>query len=218
MAAAKTAARTATPSKRELAHRHLPVAGVTLIDSSVFDTLQPKTKTEIIVAANGNVEFLPNFNQLKNPRFLREALLGGNDVSRAMEFNGIKITDEEKAAMKAIIPVLEKIGAIVPPYPWVAPDEDVPTNISITAKTVSKGGYSLTQVKLKKWWKLCSAYWAGYRSTAPNIANHRTGSSWNHDTHTVTVNQDNIRVGCQTITRRDLEAVARKLNWEPADA
>jgi hypothetical protein len=91
------------------------LSAVLLINTAEFSKASPTTQTKTIASADGlPVEFVADFFDLGNKRIIRDKLLSGKDVSRELEFNGVKLDAEELKALDPIKPVLAKIEAIGP--------------------------------------------------------------------------------------------------------
>jgi hypothetical protein len=187
-----------------------------LIASDAFGKLIPAKQTEILAGANGKpVVFVNNFAELKNKKKLTTRLLAGEDVAMELEFNGIVLTEVEQAALEAVKPVLERIGAIGPNYPWVEPTETeiatIKTILHYREGSVTRAGYTITVKQAKNIWNRASAIWSGARQA---VKSSHTISVDGY-TRTTTYTERHVTLGCQTINRYEVEAIAQHYGWEP---
>lgn len=187
-----------------------------LISADQFARQTPSKQSSIVLRANGKpVKFVANFLELANLRKLRDNLLLGKDVSIELEFNKIDLTSEDFSVIDAFRPVLAKIMATVPTYPWL-PEETFP-NISVQRKPngepkrIQRNNHDIGIETAKNIWNKASAFWAG--GAKPN--NHQVMKSYYGSGHRVGYSENSVSVGCQTITRAEVEHIARLMNWEP---
>jgi hypothetical protein len=203
-ATAKTEAKKSSPLIRLL-------STVCLISSSAFAKLSAATQTKTLGEANGlPIEFVPDFVALSNRHAIRDALLAGKDVSRELEFNEIVLDETELTALKSIMPILTKINGIGPVYPWLPSsqfDGDCGT-VHIT-----RNGYKITVARAKAIWLKASKFWSGGKRPSEHYTDAHT-SSYNKTTYYA----DYVKIGCQSVPRTDLEALARHYNWDPVVA
>lgn len=190
------------------------LSSVLLISSEQF-ARQPTTKQTSIIAqatADQPVKFVANFADLTNIKRVRDRLLDGKNVDLELEFNGIAFTEDERRAMTAFLPVLAKLNAVVPAYPWLNVAEEFSCfELAENGRKVRRNGHSLGLKTAKAIWDKASRYWAGGKQPA----SHYIGASWNSDGHRVEIRADEIRIGCQHIPRAEVEYLARWQNWEP---
>lgn len=181
----------------------------TLVSSAEFAKQTAPKQTEIISLA-GPIQFVKDFTELSNVKTLRERLLKGQDVSLQCEFNGIVITDEDRAAIAAIKPLLSRLDGLKPLYPW---EKEVSTTafVSDAGKRITRNGYGWGMITAKTAWNKASAFWAGGKLPA----GYSVGSSWNSSGRLVEIAPNQIKIGCQTIPRNEVEAIARMMGWEP---
>jgi hypothetical protein len=190
------------------------LSAVLLINSSEFATQTPTAQTATLTKAEGlPILFVPNFVALSDKRAIREKLLSGQDVTTELEFNGINLTDDDRVALKAVLPVLEKIGAIGPSYPW-APEaaEALVSNLKLESNKVRRAGHVLGKMSCNFIWKKASHYWSG--GPKPGVHGTRT-DGYSYNNRDVTYRPDEVVIGCQTISRAEVEYIARHFGWEP---
>lgn len=191
------------------------LSSVLLISSEQF-ARQPTTKQTSIIAqatADQPVKFVANFADLTNIKRVRDRLLDGKNVDLELEFNGIAFTDDERRAMAAFLPVLAKLNAVVPAYPWLNVAEEFSCfELAENGRKVRRNGHSLGLKMAKAIWDKASRYWAGGKKPV----NWHIGASYYSDGKNVSVTAEDVSIGCQTIPRAEVEYLARWQNWEPA--
>jgi hypothetical protein len=184
------------------------LSDVLLVSSAKFATESPVGQTAILTRAEGlPILFVPNFTELSNKRRLRERLLAGEDVKMELEFNGLELTDEDRRALDAVRPVLERIVGLATAYPWLP--AAVCSGFTFTQTHIRRNDYKLHVTMAKKIWGKASKYWTG----GPQPDSHRKDSQWN--SKDVYYRSDHITIGCQNIPRVEVEFVARHYGWEP---
>lgn len=192
------------------------LSSVFLINSSAFAVAGATKQTEILTMNTGlPVLFVPDFVALSNRKQIRDKLLGGEDVSMELEFNGVTLDDEEMRCLKLVRPILEKIGGIGPKYPWLAA-EDHSGNIKFQGANESRvvrNGHHVGKAVALKVWQRASKFWAG-QGKAPASHEERT-DGYGYANKTVSYNQNGVTIGCQTISRSEVEFIARHYDWEP---
>lgn len=190
------------------------LSSVLLISSEQF-AHQPTTKQTSIIAqatAAQPVKFVANFADLTNIKRVRDRLLDGKNVDLELEFNGIAFTEDERRAMAAFLPVLAKLNAVVPAYPWLNATEEFSCfELAENGRKVRRNGHNLGLKTAEGVWKKASKFWAGGKQPS----SYYIGSSWNSNGHRVEIRADEIRIGCQNIPRAEVEYLARWQNWEP---
>lgn len=186
-----------------------------MVNSAKFATESPTAQTATLAKADGlPILFVPTFVALSDKRMLRDKLLSGVDVSMDLEFNGIELTEEERAALKAVLPVLEKIGAIGPAYPWL-PETDFSDAIKfeLNNSRIRRAGHSLKRTAAEAVWKRASKKWSGAPGAIPTHRVPADGSDWSNKD--VNYRSDSVTIGCQTISRAEVEYIARHYGWDP---
>lgn len=192
------------------------LSSVFLISTAGFAMLASKAQTAIMARAEGlPVEFVPNFLELGNRKSLRDKLLAGQDVSRELEFNNIVLDAEEQRMITLIKPILEKVGAPVSAYPWL-PEEDHSKNITFgtnySTPIVQRNNHYISVRTAKGIWERASAFWAG--GPSPTGRKVCTDGSYSAN-RTASISMTSVTIGCQTISRSEIEYIARKKKWEP---
>ena len=185
-----------------------------LVSSSDFARLGPAKQTEVLASAGGKpVVFVTDFRTLRNKKSLVERLLKGEDVSMELEFNEVELTDDDKKTLAAVQPLIERIRGTTGGYEWLerTDDEDArfKTRISVTGATVNRDGYRTSLARAEEIWKLASAYWAGGEKPTMRRA------SYGGYNVTPVFSETDIVMGCQTISRKEVEYIAETAGWVP---
>lgn len=210
----KTAAvAAAVPAVEKPSKLFRQLSTIFLVSSVEFARQAAKTQTNTLAKAKTPIEFVPDFNQLQNKTRIREALLAGADVSRELEFNGIELTEEDRAAMKAVIPILQKIAGMGPSYPWL-PEEHF-ANFTFSEDRIQRGlnnDHKISRLSAKKIWDAGSLYWSGGKK--PSQIRAKSGGYYT-DSRYATFRENGVDIGCQSLTRAEVEFVARNYGWDP---
>jgi len=183
------------------------LSNVFLINSAEFSTKTPAEQTKLLASAGTlPIKIVPNFITIADRVSLRNRLLNGEDVSMEIEFNGIELTDEDRATLATVRPVLEKILGPKPVYEWA---KGKASSMTMNPTFIRRNGHDIDVSKAKRLWKIASRYWAG--GSKPK--NSRITQGWHH--HSVSFSEVQIKIGCQQIPRVDVEAIAKHYGWEP---
>jgi hypothetical protein len=188
------------------------LSSVCLINSVSFIALGDEAKTKLLAEAAGLPIEFTDFAQMTDKKAIREGLLAGHDVERRLEFNGIILNDVERAAIKAVNPILEKINGIGPNYSWAAKFENSGGNINCGAMRVRRGGHTVGKKTAEAVWKRASRHWSG-GPAGFTFSIKADGSGYNN--RTVSIDKNSVTIGCQTIPRAEVEYIARHYGWEP---
>lgn len=188
-----------------------------VISSAAFAKLNPVEQTATMTSAGGKpLVFVKDFVALGDRKALVQKLLAGTDVSMELEFNGIELSPDEAKAVKLVQPVLERIGFKGPgQYEWVTPTAEESRTISrivLEDNRVyrSRGGYSMTKAGFKKLWEKASKSWATGEKFRPY-----EGSFNGYSRRAYMLEGGAVEVGCQTLTRAEIEHVARHYGFDP---
>lgn len=208
----KAAKAAETPAKEGPSKIYRVLSTVMLVNSEEFAKAGPLKQTKTLKEAGGlPIEFVENFHDLANRRIIRDKLLSGEDISRELEFNNVVLTPEEVAAFAAITPVLKKIEEIGPQYDWL-PKAGIDITVTVSGSKVCKAHHFVSKAIAKGIWDKASRFWSG--GDKPNSHYVRANGSYSAN-HQVLYARESVAVGCQRITRAELEHVARLLKWEP---
>jgi hypothetical protein len=191
-----------------------------LISSSEFGRLTPAKQTEVLATAAGlPMVFVDSFGGLRNKKTLIERLLKGEDVAMELEFNEISLTDDEKKILEAVRPLLERVRGAAGKYDWQIDSSEVETFlreknwrlVGANQSIRNPGGYELGKPSCKKVWNEASKVW-GAEGKADHIEVRTVNG---YDRVRVTVTKDKVQLGCQTISRKEAEAIALYYGFEP---
>lgn len=192
-----------------------------VVSSAAFAKLGAAKQTEVLASANGKpIVFVDNFFALTNKKRLIDKLLAGDDVSVELEFNELDLSADELKVIKEVRPILEKIrGFKLGSYDWVIPtdaEERLIEGIQIgTGPSIRNAtGYTIGKKALEALWKKASVWFAGGEKAGSYYVN---ASGYNRQARfLVNANgQQYIEVGCQNISRAEIEFVAKAMNWNP---
>jgi hypothetical protein len=191
---------------------------VLLVNSSAFAAASPTMQTGVLTENSGlPVLFVASFSELSNRKLIRDKLLRGDDVSRELEFNGIELSDEERRVLALVTPILEKIGAIGPKYPWL-PEKDFSHEILFVkhggSDRIKRSGNYIGKSTASRIWNKAAPFWAGMTAKPARHDVPTNGASYNN--RDVNYNDDGVVIGCQTVARAEVEFIARHYGWELA--
>jgi hypothetical protein len=190
-----------------------------LVSRAEFAKLDAAKQTETLVSASGKpIVFVDNFQALKNKRSLIERLMRGEDVSMELEFNEIELTSEEKGVFAQVKPIIDRLTEVISGgYEFVTPTEEEAERIKRMTfganRITNSAGYQLTTNTAKKVWLAASKYWAGGEKPTTFRAQAH------YESRSITFPTDStVKIGCQTISRAEVEAAAKHYDWdfEPA--
>lgn len=191
-----------------------------LVSREAFGKETAAKQTEILTRSSGKpIVFVNNFSCLKDKKKLTERLLNGDDVTMELEFNEIELSDDEKKALAAVKPVLERLRGPVSDYNWTIEASDaedflIDRNWRLFGTDTNIGnpaGYRLGKPTCKKVWNFASRFW--YDGTTAVVGEIRTSDGYNRATPTVSSRE--VTIGCQRISRKEVEAVAHYYGFEP---
>ena len=193
----------------------------TIISSLLFGKLAANKQTEIIAqaqAAGKPFVFVDSFGKLSDTRKLAERLLAGDDMTMELEFNNIKLSDDERDGLAKVKPLLERLKALKPTkYPWLS-DADIEAagrNFNINNRRSDDiyhcgGGEYISKGQAKRIWNAYKPFIM--EGTKPNT---RMSLRFGYTNRTVTFNDDQtVKVGCQVVSRADVEYVARHFKFD----
>ena len=191
------------------------LTSVALINSAQFAKETPAVQTATLGQSGGKpIEFVPDFLALMDATKIRNDLLAGKDVTRELEFNAIKLTEADFTALKAVGPILTKIASVGPTYPWV---DGTPRRMTFTDRRVTRNGHWISIEAAKALWVKASRFWSNQTSSARAPAETRIESVYTSELNSKYCNfqKNSVTIGCQTISRVDVEAIAKHYGWAP---
>lgn len=184
---------------------------VLLISTAEFAKATPTAQTKLVNAADVPIEFVPDFSLLSNRRLIRDNLLAGKDVSRELEFNGLVLSEEELRVLDLLKPVLAKIEALGPTYDWLSPIAK--SEFTCTPERVCRNnGHYISRATALAIWKRASLFWT--TGVAPKTHQAKTNGSY-YNNRNVSYGRESVTIGCQMISRGEVEHIARHYGWDP---
>lgn len=143
---------------------------------------------------------------------------GDKDWDLIAEKLGVKVSDFEVESLNSAVAIRQRIkdtvAAMKGPYPFV----DVPDGYTLPKRFTTglgsiqdkQSGYTISKVIAEKAWKMASLVWAN-----PTANNPRTMTAKiDYQTRQFEVTPRHLRIGCQTISRLDVEQLAAFYNWD----
>lgn len=194
----------------------------TIIDRNKLNRLKADEMNTVLAGAYANgatVHIIDNVSAFFSDQALFTALRQ-NDASLPLilEQRGLTVSEEDSFIVEKFVALEARLRtdllALIPPappYPFatVPDDFDIETDIIISDRRIRRkanGGHSITPKMLQEMWAAAVAYWTGNSRETTHYSRADYGT-------TCYINEDSIRVGCQTIQRYEIEQVALKLAW-----
>lgn len=188
------------------------LTGVTLISSMEFAKLSAKDQTAVFADAAGQtIEVVHDFNSYRDRKAIRDKLLSGKDATRELEFNGIILSPEELVALRAVKSLLARVEGLGPIYVW-GPEPVGQVNITFETNRIRRGGHTIAIAKAKTVWARASRFWSGGPKPS-TIYTAVDGVSYSNKELRIAANE--IQIGCQAISRAEVEYIARHYGWAP---
>jgi len=190
------------------------------VDSSAFYTLAPDKQTEEIAKADGlPVQFVNGFGLMRRTDQLIQRLTTGKEMHIAeaqLDFLNIELSSDVVQALATVKSFVDSIkGAVVATYQWRATEpSDGP--FIVGSLNISRSGYRSSISNAAKMWKKVSKIWHQF-DQGQRTGEHNAGwTSFGNATRALDVYPDRFEFGCQTFERKDVEALALRMGWEPA--
>lgn len=188
--------------------------GEFLISSEVFSGLSNDDRTQLFAESSGkDLRFVSNFNSCTNIPGILEALKKGEDVSLELEYQELSI---EKAHLDLIREYSRVITEVItplvrsklPPYPYAEMPSSGVLGITTSpdGRHAIRSGHKWPMRKAKAVFLKAARGWAGIIKKMP--------SSCYEEGNYVYFYSDRITIGCQTITRYEIEQFALEMGWE----
>lgn len=189
-----------------------------VISSDTFAKASPAEQTAVMARTIGKpVTFVENFDKLTDTKMLAQRLLRGDDVEMELEFNGIGLSNEERAAITAVRPILEKLQALMPV--GYAPKVELGSNeyreilgtmAFYSNEFKSPRGYWITKSSLKRMWALLKPWYSG--GEKPVVTRRMGIGGYTY----VPKFSDNgtVTFGCQSMTRKQIEVAVFEMGLE----
>ena len=204
--------------------------GTVIVDSSVFNKLDSAGKTEAFTKFTGNVQFRDNFLTFTNKKSISDRLMRGEDVSSELAYHGIiyptGFVQIREQYLLAAAPILEGLAPNPSAYPFAQTPNPAPIPTEYSDVRCTRGSYSIKTLTLKRIWDRVSPRWVKFWSEENQTAEkkkrwsslkgeHHPGSTLDGGpSRYVSFFNNSIEIGCQTITRFELEQAALHFGWD----
>lgn len=184
-----------------------------VLNETAFNALAAPVRSAILVANPAKAyDFRKDFSEILNVRAVLSRLKAGADVSAELAFHEVELPKdfaETSAKYHDLIKKVENsLDALKPAYPFVEHD-DTP-DLEVTGTKISNGNYKCPMPAARRIWLVAASYWAGLTKTKP-AARYIIISGVHRD---IVFYEDRIAIGCQSISRSQVERLALELNWD----
>lgn len=190
------------------------LSAVVLVNAPVFRKVSANNLPKAFADLNESGKpliFEENITKLTHTPSVITRMSQGEDVSISLELLDVALSPIEQSAIRLYHQIIERLKPATGPY---YPFAEAPANfvlfdhIKINSKTMTRNGYSSSISVAERVWKVCYKYWLGL-STDTKMSGSFDGYSRN-----VKISDKFVEVGCQTINRYEIEALALHLGWE----
>jgi hypothetical protein len=208
----------------------LPAATkVIFLDNQVFSSLSLADKAVVLTSIEDRVpSFMDSFKEFYNTKKIIGDILKGVDRSGELEFHGLSLTDETKSALdiyrRDVLPLFEKLSSLKPSsnYPFLLKQDGEPLYFEDQYVRKTQGGnyrVALTsndnnRLNFKEVFDRATKYWAALavdpKKRRPTNVYRRTENEGSRD---VEIFNDRVRIGCQSVTRWQIEELGARLNY-----
>ena len=186
-----------------------------VLNETAFNALAAEVRSAILVTNPAkNYDFRKDFSVILNVRSVLSRLKAGADVSAELAFHEVELPKdfaETSAKYHELIKKVETaLDALKPSYPFVE-DDGTPdlTLFGAQNRYISNGSYKCPVGTAKKLWGRAAAYWADYTLKPSSAYSDICGYSRH-----IVYREKQIEIGCQTISRSQIERLALQLNWD----
>lgn len=197
----------------------------TIIDRNKLNKLKADEMNTVLAAAytgGATVHIIDNVNTFFDDTALFQALETNSPLlSLILEKRGVQVSEEDMFIVGKYVALVNRLGAdllaLIPPPPpytfadvpegWTVATQIVFGKTMIKRKTGNRD-YGIGFKALEAIWNRASKRWAGQIELSRYVSVRAGGYS-----KEANINDDNIRVGCQTIQRYEIEQVALHLGW-----
>lgn len=204
---------------------------MSVLDDRAFGALSVADKTKVMTELKPPFLYVETFSSWSNMRVLKQKLLNGEDCSLELVYNGLEAPSDlsrvRKLYLDTVAPVLAAIDALKPSYPFAEPCE-VPEETTVQDAFAVRGSHTIRLTTLKALWKKVSPRWAKYWSDGYLDVNGKR-KRWTPMESLYTVGGEiapgqpsryiefcskGASIGCQTISRYELEQFALSQKWD----
>lgn len=190
--------------------------GTLVIDETAFNALSAQIRSAILVANPAkNYDFRKDLSEITNGRKVLERLKAGEDVSLELAFHEIKLPrnfEEISQKYRAAVEQIEQsLLAVMPVYPFAENKGESVLKLTGTQNQwVTNGNYKCSIFMAKRLWRLVARFWAGKVDLPPETRWETIGGHY----RAVKFSENAVNIGCQTITRWQVEQLALELGWD----
>lgn len=184
-----------------------------IIDSSVFTKLTAEKQTEVLgMNKTGKpVIFVPSFATLANKKRLIEKLVKNENCSIELAFNEIVLSEVDKTALMVFGELIDRIKDTNISYEWL-PDNNEGGLLGFNQTSISRRGYRISLKGAEKIWNAASLYWHEKDFIKPKSLRSMSVDGYSRSPQ---IHENSVVIGCQTITRAEIEYIAKHFAWKP---
>jgi hypothetical protein len=194
-----------------------------VIASDAFGKLDAAKQTLTLAQASGKtILFVDSFKALSSGDTIAKKLLGGEDVSLELEFNGINLTEDQTTALKTVRPLFSQIAALKPAG-YIVESEAVRQTIADTGRFSfsdtayvrghAVGGNStfpwVTKAMVKRLYEAWIKFNLKGETTLAQVSIDGTRRA-------VLFTSNGITIGCQSFSKAEIDYVAASMYVIPA--
>lgn len=143
-------------------------------------------------------------------QFTRLVNSTGDRASQELRAMGVALSEEELAAVRAFTQVRAKVEqffkALGPAYAFTERTGNE-ERLVVTGNSVTNGRHTITNKQAHNIFKRAYAAWMG----DPDDGKGSIRTDW--ETRRIVVHEDRVCIGCQTVTRWQVEQLALQLGW-----
>lgn len=205
------------------------LSNVTIVNRLALVKLKGDEMARVMIEASNDptkpVRVIDNMSAFFSDDALFAAMeFNSPELKLIAEFRGIKFADEDLFVLSKVVDLKDRVAAdllaMVPPLPpyqfGVAPkDWSLETSDITIGKTriyrKGRSEYCIGHKTLERVWNALSKKWAAGEHNSRHVMNVSAGGYHSRD---VRLEHDVVRIGCQSIQRYELEAVALQLGWD----
>lgn len=184
-----------------------------VLNETAFNALAAPIRSAILVTNPAkNYDFRKDFSEITNVHTVLSRLKAGADVSVELAFHEVELPKDFAETAAKYHDLIKKVetalDALKPAYPFV--EHDCTPDLEVTGARISNGDYKCPIVTARRIWLVAAPYWAGLTKIKP-AARY---TSINGSQRDVVFYEDRIAIGCQRISRSQVERLALELNWD----
>lgn len=189
-----------------------------VIDETAFNALAAQIRSAILVANPAkNYDFRKDLSEITNGRKVLERLKAGEDVSLELAFHEVELprnfAEIYKQYQEAVQQVSEALAKAIPPYPFAQGPAKGETPLELTGandRYVTNGQYKCSVMLARKIWKKVAPWWGGFTEKKPDPSYQEISGY----SRSIIYYRERIEIGCQKISRWQVEQLALELGWD----